>query len=211
MAVATYTKAGAKSTAPAKLDKSVFGVEVKSHQLLKEAYIAYLANGRGANATTKKRGQVSGGGRKPWRQKGTGNARVGSSRTPVWRGGGVVFGPRGNENYTHKLNSAAKRQALRQALSLAAKENRIKVIESISLNDGKTKSARALLNKIEAGTCLLVIANKEEALTRAVRNIPDARLVQAKYLNVYDVMNAESLVFDKAALDVINEWLGEKA
>src|SRR5581483_2578270 len=130
MAVTTYTKAGAKAATPAKLDKAVFGVEVKSHQLLKDAYLSFLANGRTNNAVAKKRGEVSGGGRKPWRQKGTGNARFGSSRNPIWRGGGVAFGPSGNENYSRKLSLTAKRQALRQALSLAAKEDRIKVIDS---------------------------------------------------------------------------------
>src|SRR6476646_11135064 len=99
MAVATYTKSGTKAATPAKLDKAVFGLEVKNHQLLKDAYLTYLANGRDNNAIAKKRGEVSGGGRKPWRQKGTGNARFGSSRNPIWTGGGVAFGPTGNENY----------------------------------------------------------------------------------------------------------------
>ena len=93
MAVATYTKAGAKASTPAKLDKTVFGVDAKNHQLLKDAYLAYLAGGRDNNAVTKKRGEVRGGGRKPWRQKGTGNARFGSSRNPIWRGGGVALCP----------------------------------------------------------------------------------------------------------------------
>src|ERR1700759_440501 len=114
MAVDTYTKAGAKAATPAKLDKAVFGVEIKNHQLLKDAYLAYLAGGRTNDAVAKKRGQVRGGGRKPWRQKGTGNARFGSTRNPIWRGGGVAFGPTGNENYTRKLSTSAKRQALRQ-------------------------------------------------------------------------------------------------
>src|SRR4029077_14780932 len=121
MAVATYTKAGAKATTPAKLDKAVFGLDVKNHQLLKDAYLGYLAEGRSNNAVTKKRGLVSGGGRKPWAQKGTGNARFGSSRNPIWRGGGVAFGPTGKENYVRRLNLSAKRTALLQALSLAAK------------------------------------------------------------------------------------------
>ncbi|HET9174172.1 MAG TPA: 50S ribosomal protein L4, partial [Candidatus Saccharimonadales bacterium] len=100
MAVATFTKSGAKASSNAKLDKDVFGIEVKNHELLKSAYVAYLANGRINLAVTKKRGEVSGGGRKPWKQKGTGRARFGSSRNPIWTGGGVAFGPTGEENYT---------------------------------------------------------------------------------------------------------------
>src|SRR5579862_9595084 len=130
MPVATYTKSGAKATTAAKLDKAVFEVEVKNHQLLKDAYLAYLASGRMNLAVTKKRGEVRGGGAKPWRQKGTGRARFGSSRNPIWRGGGVAFGPTGNENYSHKLNQKTKHAALRQALSLAANEKRIKIIET---------------------------------------------------------------------------------
>lgn len=210
MAVTTYTKSGTKAATPAKLDKAVFGVEVKSHQLLKDAYLSYIANGRTNNAVAKKRGQVSGGGRKPWRQKGTGNARFGSSRNPIWRGGGVAFGPTGNENYSRKLSVAAKRQALRQALSLAANEDRIKVIDSFVTSDGKTKSAVNLLNKIEANGSVTIIVATKETSEKAVRNIESVNLVAAKYLNVYMIMNSDCLVFEKAALDAVNEWLGAK-
>src|SRR5665213_2395344 len=117
MAVASYTKTGNKSTTAIKLDKSVFDIEPKNHELLKANYVAYLANGRENLAVTKTRGLVRGGGKKPWRQKGTGRARFGSSRNPIWRGGGAAFGPTGNENYTRKLSLSAKRQAIRQALS----------------------------------------------------------------------------------------------
>jgi large subunit ribosomal protein L4 len=207
MAVATFTKTGNKATAPAKLDKAVFGVEVKDHQLLKDAYLAYLANGRTNNAVAKKRGEVRGGGRKPWRQKGTGNARFGSSRNPIWRGGGVAFGPTGNENYTRKLNTSAKRTALRQALSLANKEDRISVIESFA-TDGKTKSAAALLKKIDAaGTVLLVVADRDDKLAQATKNISDLKTVQANYLNVYDIANADVIIFESAALEIVYTWL----
>src|SRR3984957_3271725 len=147
MTVATYTKTGGKATTAATLDKKVFGLKVDNHQLLKEAYLAYLGNGRSAGAKTKKRGEVSGGGRKPWRQKGTGNARFGSSRNPIWRGGGIAFGPTGDENYTHKLPLNAKRLAIRQALSMAADDNKIIVIEELKLK-GKTSDAVKLLDKI---------------------------------------------------------------
>jgi large subunit ribosomal protein L4 len=209
MAVATYTKSGTKASTPAKLDKAVFGLEVKNHQLLKDAYLTYLANGRDNNAVVKKRGQVSGGGRKPWRQKGTGNARFGSSRNPIWRGGGVAFGPTGLENYTRKLNVGSKRTALRQALSLSAKEDKIKIIETFVVADGKTKTAINLLNKLGAdGNMLLVVANKEAGLVRSTRNIGGLQLVQANYLNVYDVTNADSIIFEKPALEAVSSWLG---
>ncbi|MBX4190785.1 50S ribosomal protein L4 [Candidatus Saccharibacteria bacterium] len=208
MAVATYSKSGTKATTPAKLDKAIFGVEVKDHQLLKEAYLSYLANGRTNNAVTKKRGQVSGGGRKPWRQKGTGNARFGSSRNPIWRGGGVAFGPTGQENYTRKLSQATKHRALRQALSMAAKEDRIKVIDSFVVSDGKTKSAANLFKKLDAkGPITMVVANKEDSSLKAVRNLNFVDLTSAKYLSVYKVMNSSCLVFEKAALEIVSEWL----
>jgi large subunit ribosomal protein L4 len=127
MAVSTYNKAGVKATTTAKLDAAVFGLEITSHELLKEAYTAYLANGRDNLAVTKTRGLVRGGGKKPWKQKGTGRARFGSTRNPIWRGGGIVFGPTGDENYTKTLSTKARRQAIRQALSLKA--DAIKVIE----------------------------------------------------------------------------------
>jgi large subunit ribosomal protein L4 len=209
MAVATYTKAGAKASTPAKLDKAVFGLEVKDHQLLKDAYLSYTAAGRTNNAVAKRRGEVRGGGRKPWRQKGTGNARFGSSRNPIWRGGGVAFGPTGNENYNRKLTVSAKRQAIRQALSLAAKEDRVKVIEAISLADGKTKSAAKLIDKLGArGRLLVVVATKEEATNRAFGNLLDAKLSQASYLNVYDITNSDVIIFEKPALEAVGSWLG---
>jgi large subunit ribosomal protein L4 len=209
MAVATYTKSGNKATTPAKLDKAVFGVEVKNHQLLKEAYLAYMANGRTNDAVAKRRGEVRGGGRKPWRQKGTGNARFGSSRNPIWRGGGVAFGPTGLENYSRKLSLSAKRQALRQALSLVAKENRLKVVESIDFKEGKVKPTAALLKKLEtADSVVLVVSQKDDMAVRATRNLTDTKLIQAKYLNVYDIMNADHIVITNDALAIAHEWLG---
>jgi len=209
MAVATYTKTGNKAAAPAKLDKTVFGVEVKNHQLLKDAYLSYAANGRTNNAVAKRRGEVSGGGKKPWRQKGTGNARQGSLRSPQFRGGATIFGPVPRENYTRKLSATAKRQALRQALSLAAKENRLKVVEAIDFKDGKVKPAAGLLNKLEAkGSVLVAVAEKNDLAQRATRNLKDVKLVQAKYLNVYDILNADCIVITNDSLTMVHEWLG---
>ena len=207
MAVATYTKAGAKATTAAKLDKAVFGVEIQNHELLKAAYVAYLANGRGANATTLKRGEVSGGGRKPWKQKGTGRARFGSSRNPIWRGGGIVFGPSGTENYSHKLPVASKRQALRQALTLASEAGKVVVIEDLKLA-GKTAEAVKLFTKLGVDkTALVVVESKTPELSRATNNLQDIKVVSAAYVNVFDVMNADKVVFTTAALNSLTDRL----
>lgn len=209
MAVATYTKTGTKATTAAKLDKAVFGVEAKNHELLKAAYTTYAANGRENLAVTKTRGLVSGGGRKPWKQKGTGRARFGSSRNPIWRGGGIAFGPTGQENYSKQLNLKAKRLALRQALSLQA--DNVKVIEELNFKDGKTNAAAKLLAKLEAtGNVLLVTSNKDALAVRAIRNLPTVKLVAAGYLNVFDVMNADSIVIDQAALKSVTERLSKE-
>lgn len=209
MAIATFTKTGAKATTAAKLDKSVFGVIPQNHELLKQAYVGYLANGRQSSATTLTRGLVSGGGRKPWKQKGTGRARFGSSRNPIWRGGGIVFGPTGSENYTHKLPVSAKRQAIRQALSLAADSGKLIVIEAVDFKDNKTSAAASLLTKIGAvKKTLLVVDNKTDDVTRATNNLKNVKVVQAKYVNVFDVLNADHIVITNPALTIVSEWLG---
>src|SRR5581483_1104722 len=208
----TYTSTGAKAAATTKLDKQVFEVMPSNHTLLKEAYVAYLGNGRLSLATTKTRGEVSGGGKKPWRQKGTGRARFGSSRNPIWRGGGIVFGPTGNENYTKHVNVKAKRLALRQALSLAADEKRIIVLEDLMVKDAKTAALAGLLAKVGATrSILLVVEAKTDELLRASRNLQDVKLVNGRYLNVYDLLNADTIVVTKAALDQVVAWLGDTA
>ena len=212
MSVATYTKAGAKATTPAKLDKAVFAVEIKNHELLKSAYVAYLANGRTSAGNTKTRGLVSGGGRKPWKQKGTGRARFGSSRNPIWRGGGIVFGPTGNENYSHKMNLTAKRQAIRQALTTMAEANSIIVVESLQFKDGKTSEAAKLFAKIGATKNTLVVTdNKSDDIMRATANLSNVLVVQANYVNTYDVLNADHIVITTQALKDVTAWLTPKA
>lgn len=207
MPVATFTKSGAKATSAAKLDKKVFGLIVENHELLKQAYVAYLANARVGSAHTKLRGEVRGGGRKPWRQKGTGNARAGSIRSPLWRGGGITFGPTGEENYKKKLSTTSKRQALRQALSLKA--DNVKVIETFDSKDAKTAKTVQLLDRMGANrNVLLVVDNKDSLMERATRNIPYVTVCQAQYVNVYDVLNADHVVVTKKALDIVHEWLG---
>lgn len=210
MAVATFTKSGAKATTPAKLDKNIFGLDVENHELLKQAYLGYMANERPNLAIAKRRGDVRGGGRKPWRQKGTGQARFGSRRNPIWKGGGVAFGPTGNENYTRNLNTKAKRQALRQALSLASTADKLIIIETFDCPDGKVKPTIALLNKIGAkGSSLIVVSQKDEFVERATRNLQKVKAVYAKYLTVFDLLNADHVIISKKALEIINDWLGD--
>lgn len=208
MATPTYTKGGVKATTAAKLDKEVFGVDVKSHSLLKQAYVAYQANGRENLAKTLKRGEVRGGGKKPWKQKGTGRARFGSIRVPIWRGGGITFGPLGKENYSRTLTLKSKRQAVRQALTVNA--NNIIVVESVDFK-GKTADAATFFNKIGAKrSILLVVSKKDEMVTRAVKNLPNVIVVSAMYLNVFNVMNADTIVIESTALETIHGWLGAK-
>ena len=210
MAVATYTSSGTKATTAAKLDKAVFEVLPKNNDVLHRAYVAYLANGRENVAHTKTRGDVSGGGRKPWRQKGTGRARFGSSRVPIWRGGGITFGPTGNENYTKQVPLAIKRLALKQALSLAVKENRLSVIQSIKFTEPKTTQILNLFKKMGVtGRILLVVEHKDPVVGRSIANLSDVKEVQAQYLNVFDLLNADQVIVTADALKVIETWLGE--
>ena len=189
-----------------KLPEEVFAVEVNNHELLKLAYDSYLANSRLSSATTKTRGEVRGGGKKPWKQKGTGRARFGSSRNPIWRGGGVVFGPRGNENYTKKLTTQSKRLAVKQALTLASKAQKVHVMDVKTT--GKTVEIVKFLadNKFERKT-LIVVDAKTPELLRATNNIQNVLLVSTKYLNVYHILNADHIVIVPKAVAVITDWL----
>ncbi|MDO4872435.1 MAG: 50S ribosomal protein L4 [bacterium] len=186
------------------LPKSVFAVEVPNHELLKLAYDAYLANNRLASATTKQRGEVRGGGKKPWRQKGTGRARFGSIRNPIWRGGGIVFGPRGNENYTKKISKTSKRVALRQALTLKAE----KVLVADIKTTGKTREVVKFLQDNKLNRRVLIVAEKTDELIRATSNISEALLVSPMYLNVFDILNADHIVIAPKAIETIESWLG---
>jgi large subunit ribosomal protein L4 len=210
MATPTFTKSGTKATTTAKLDASVFAVEVKNHELLKQTYDAYLANGRDNLAVVKTRGLVRGGGKKPWKQKGTGRARFGSSRNPIWRGGGIVFGPTGEENYSKQINTKAKRLAIRQALTLAAQAEKIIVIEDLT-NEAKTAALAAIFTKIGAnGRVLAVVENRTTELERASANLREVTIVQPNYVHVYDVLNANKIVVTKAALETLTGRLGGK-
>jgi len=207
---ATPIKLDRSTDAPrgAGLSKSIFNVEVKNHELLKLAYESYLAESRQVGAKTKTRGDVSGGGKKPWRQKGTGRARFGSSRNPIWRGGGVAFGPLGNENYTKKVTKASKKVALRQALTLANQAKKVLIADFKA--DGKVKTAVKFLSaqKIDQKRrILLVVDTKTPEILRSTNNLPNIEVLSAKYLTVYHILNADVIVIASKALEIITEWL----
>jgi large subunit ribosomal protein L4 len=195
-----------KSAATTALPSEVFAVEVPNHELLKLAYDSYLANSRLASATTKQRGEVRGGGKKPWKQKGTGRARFGSSRNPIWRGGGIVFGPRGNENYTKRLSTTSKRVAVKQALTLANEAKKI-IVKDVTTT-GKTADVVKFLtdNKLDRKV-LLVVDEKTPALMRATGNIQNVLLIRANYLSVYHILNADTIVLSAKSVPVIAKWL----
>ena len=204
----------AESTEPAKaaLPKSVFEVDVPNHELLKLAYDAFLANSRQASATTKTRGEVRGGGKKPWKQKGTGRARFGSTRNPIWRHGGIVFGPCGNENYSKKLSKTSKHVALRQALTLANQDKKI-LVSDIKTTGKTTEVAKFLAAKkcSEKDRVLLVVDEKAPELMRATNNLANALLVRAQYLSVYYILNADKIVITPAAIKAVETWLAKEA
>ncbi|MFY9227797.1 MAG: 50S ribosomal protein L4 [Candidatus Microsaccharimonas sp.] len=195
-----------KTETKVQLPKEVFAVEVKNHVLLKLAYDAYLANNRLASATTKTRGEVSGGGRKPWKQKGTGRARFGSIRNPIWRGGGIVFGPLGNENYKKKISTQAKRQAIKQALTLANEAKKIQVKDVVA--SGKTAEMAKFLadNKLNRKV-LMVVDDKTPQLIQATNNLQNVLLVSTKYLSVYHILNADHILLSKASIPTLKSWL----
>ena len=193
----------------ATLNKEIFGLEVENHELVKLAYDAYLANSRSSHAKTLKRGEVRGGGKKPWKQKGTGRARFGSTRNPIWRHGGVAFGRTGNENFTKKISKSAKRLAVRQALSMKNAEKAVLTLPADAKLDGKTKSAVKVLKdmKLEDKNVLAVVKEKTPETLRSTNNLPNVKLVRATYLNVFDILNADAVVFSERALKEAEQWL----
>lgn len=196
--------------ADAKLNKDVFGLSVDNHELVKLAYDAYLANSRSSHAKTLKRGEVRGGGKKPWKQKGTGRARFGSTRNPIWRHGGVAFGRTGEENFTKKISKAAKLQAVRQALSMQNKDKNVVLIDTFSCPQGKVKETIAMFekNKLDAKqNILLVVSEKDELVLRATNNVANLKVVRPTYLNVFDILNADKVVITEKSLPVIENWL----
>ncbi|MBQ7802885.1 50S ribosomal protein L4 [Candidatus Saccharibacteria bacterium] len=191
----------------AKLNKEIFNLEVENHELLKLAYDAYLANSRSSHAKTLKRGEVRGGGKKPWKQKGTGRARFGSTRNPIWRHGGVAFGRTGEENFTKKVAKNSKKLAVRQALSLKNAEKAV-FIADLKVS-GKTKDFVKILEglKLEKKNVLVVVSEKTDELLRSTNNLENIKLVRATYMNVFDLMNADAVVFNAEGLKEAENWL----
>lgn len=194
----------------ATLNKDVFGLSVENHELVKLAYDSYLANSRSSHAKTLKRGEVRGGGKKPWKQKGTGRARFGSTRNPIWRHGGVAFGRTGNENFTKKLSKGSKRIAVRQALSMQNKDKKVFVVDTFACPNGKVKETVEFFNKNKLDmnkNTLLVVSVKDDLVLRATSNVPTLKVVRPTYLNVFDIMNADQIVISEKSLPMIDAWL----
>lgn len=197
----------------ASLNKDIFGLTVDNHELVKLAYDTYLANSRSSHAKTLKRGEVRGGGKKPWKQKGTGRARFGSTRNPIWRHGGVAFGRTGNENFTKKIARSSKLLAVRQALSMKNADKAVVTIADFAVKDGRTKETIKILsdNKVDTkANILLVVPEKDELTLRATNNIANLKVVRPTYLNVFDIMNADKIVIVEKALPAIEQWLTGK-
>ena len=182
-----------------KLAGEVFGVEVHE-DVLHQAVTTYLANRRQATSKTKDRSEVSGGGKKPWRQKGTGRARAGSSRSPIWVGGGVAFGPTGEQNYKLSMNKKAHALALRSALSIKAKEKAFIVVDEAIEIEAKSKAAAHVLNTLGATGKVLLINDDNKNLLLATQNLSNVQRVSQDNVAVYDLLNADQIVIEKAIL-----------
>lgn len=193
-----------------KLNKEIFDLKVENHELVKLAYDAYLANSRSSHAKTMTRAEVSGGGKKPWKQKGTGRARFGSSRNPIWRHGGIAFGRTGNENFEKNLSKTSKKVAVRQALSMKNADKAVVTIKTFACPNGKVKETLDMFKKnklSENENILLVVSEKDEFVIRATRNVANLKVVRPTYLNVFDIMNADKIVITEKSLPIIENWL----
>jgi len=185
------------------LSDGIFGVEVNEH-LVHAAVVAQLANKRQGTQSAKTRSEVSGGGRKPWRQKGTGHARQGSIRAAQWKGGGIIFAPK-PRSYEVRLNKKEKRAALKSALTSRVQEEKLFVIDDIKCEEIKTKTMAALLKGLKLNKALVVLKDNYETVILSARNIPDVKTAQTNTINTYDILKYDALVIDKAALAVIEE------
>ena len=185
------------------LNDAVFGVEVNEH-LVHMAVVSQLANKRQGTQKAKTRSEVSGGGRKPWRQKGTGHARQGSTRAPQWTGGGVVFAPTPRD-YSFKLNKKEKRAALKSALTSRVQENKFIVVEELKFNEIKTKNFKNVLNNLKVNKALVVLSESDENAVLSARNIADVKTAQVGTINVYDILKYNTVVASKAAVASIEE------
>ena len=186
--------------------------EVKADAgIVEQAVRVQLSNARTSISNTKTRGEVSGGGKKPWKQKGTGRARAGSTRSPIWRHGGITFGPRSERNYTLKINKKEWRKALSMVLSDKVAGKGFIVMSEITVPEGKTKALVAWLKGLKAAIAndskkfLIVLAGKDQTVERAIRNIPSAKAIQANSLNIVDLLDSDALILPMTALEVIEK------
>lgn len=200
--VSVYNKEG-KEVGTLELNDAVFGVAVNEH-LVHLAVVAQLANKRQGTQKAKTRSEVSGGGRKPWRQKGTGHARQGSIRAPQWKGGGVVFAPVPRD-YSFKLNKKEKRAALKSALTSRVQENKLIVVEELKFDEIKTKNFKKVMDNLKVNKALVVLGEANENTVLSARNIPTIQTAYADSINVYDIMKGGTLVLTKDAVTKIEE------
>jgi large subunit ribosomal protein L4 len=187
------------------LNEAIFGAKTRAH-LLHQAVVMQLANRRAGSAATKSKGFVRGGGKKPWRQKGTGRARAGSTRSPIWVGGGTVFGPTPRD-YSYRMPRTARHQALLSALSLKNRDGRIIVVDKLELEAAKTKLMVAALAQLKIASALIVIAQADVNLERSARNLPRIKVLRVEGLNVYDLLRYDHLVLTVGALKLLEERL----
>jgi len=189
------------------LPPAIFEAPVKK-DLMHQALVRQLANARLGTHKTKSRGEVSGGGRKPWRQKGTGRARHGSRRSPIWVGGGKAHTPRPRK-YTRHMPRKMRRAALRSALSVKAAQKEVVVLDELKMERPKTKEMVAILERLVGqASALILLAESNEVIEKSVRNLPDAKTLRANYLNVRDLLGYERLIMPLGALDIIQSYLG---
>ena len=192
-----------KEVGTMELNDAVFGVEVNEH-LMHLAVVSQLANKRQGTQSAKTRAEVSGGGRKPWRQKGTGHARQGSTRAPQWTGGGVVFAPKPRD-YSVKMNKKEKAAAIKSALSSKVAEEKFIVVDGLAFDEIKTKKMAAVLENLKVNKALVVLDKKDENVILSARNIPEVRTVMSGSVNVYDVLKYGNVVITKEAVAQIEE------
>ena len=200
--VSVYNMEG-KEVGTMELNDAVFGVEVNEH-LVHMAVLQQLANNRQGTQKAKTRSEVSGGGRKPWRQKGTGHARQGSTRAPQWTGGGVVFAPVPRD-YSFKMNKKEKRAALKSVLTAKVQENKVVILDELKLDEVKTKAMVNVLNNVKAEKAIVVLKENDEKVMLSARNIVDVQTSLVNTINVYDILKHNTLVMTKEAVQAIEE------
>jgi len=185
------------------LDDGIFGIEVNDHAV-HQTVLQYLANQRQGTQSAKTRAEVSGGGKKPWRQKGTGRARQGSSRSPQWRGGGVVFAPKPRD-YSFKLNRKVKRLALKSALTSKVLDNKLIVLDELKFDEIKTKSMQNVLNNLNLKKALIVIPDNDRGVVLSARNIPGVKTAGVGTINVFDILKYDTFLVTRDAVNMLQE------